>query len=132
MLDRPFEVVCTKNSKKGFLGLTMSRQQLGDLERDSMALNELMEEELQWGFQLQKALTRQEAMVQQTNHEDAAFLAWNVFADLSNMAISLTLVGEHGLAAQHLRKQAFTGYPRIVDWRRELGQERLRKYLRAV
>ena len=110
----------------------MDWQQLGDLQRDSMALEELMEEELQWGFQFQKALTREEAMVQQTNHEDAAFLAWNVFADLSSMAVSLAAVDEHGLAAQHLRRQVFTGYPRVVDWRRELGEERLRKYLRAV
>ena len=131
VLDRPFQVLSSKNPKNGFLCLTMTLTRLLELERENLAMDDLMELDLIWGYQYCKAWLETEEHLARQNQEDAAYLAWNVFSDLSSMTASLTAV-EHGeQAARHLRKQLFMGYPRLVPWRSEVGDKRLWQYLRS-
>ena len=130
LLDKVFEVSGSENNRASYLGIMMSKSRFFELEIESRMLEDRINYDLELGYQVAFGLTPELA---RRGHEDvkrAKKLNHLCFGALQSGTISLSQVAEFDDALPFLKRFAFTGYPRAVDFRQNMMTKSMYTYLR--
>ena len=131
ILDRPFEVLPPKTLEDGFICLLMTPERVDQLVEANSTLDSMMDQQMCWDYSFSMGLSKEEARAQQEAQEAAKRMAWKVFEPLSLMKGCLSAVESEEMAGPYLKRRAFTGYPRLVDFERVPGGESLAEFVKA-